>query len=121
VADVATRSGPAAGERKFEQLLAGYARKTLALVREFQNAVVRDWWSARCRRGRPERRERAGSGEWRPTRLAAATFEERSNHPDRVFFPSVPFRPITPHDGSRGVLRFRNGILADVTLNADPA
>jgi len=112
------------GERKFEQLLPLCSSKTLALVHEFQNAVVRDL---------VERTMRAAedlavasvlvSGGVAANSQLRATFEERGKSASvEVFFPS---RALSTDNGAMiaaaAYSRFRAGILADATLNADPS
>src|SRR5213082_2677337 len=112
------------GERKFEQLLPLCSPRTLALVREFQNAVVRDL---------VERTMTAAEGLAVGSILVSGgvaansqlrvTFEERAKAAGvNVFFPS---RALSTDNAAMiaaaAYSRFRNGILADVTLNADPS
>ncbi|HEX4542171.1 MAG TPA: tRNA (adenosine(37)-N6)-threonylcarbamoyltransferase complex transferase subunit TsaD [Candidatus Acidoferrum sp.] len=112
----------ACGERKFEQLLPLCSPKTLALVREFQNAVVRDL---------VERTMTAAEGLSVESVLVSGgvaansqlrkTFEERAKSRGvEVFFPS---RALSTDNAAMiaaaAYSRFRAGIFADVTLNAD--
>ncbi len=112
------------GERKFEQLLPLCSPKTLALVHEFQNAVVRDL---------VERTMRAAeelavasvlvSGGVAANSQLRATFEERGKSAGvEVFFPS---RALSTDNAAMiaaaAYSRFRAGIVADTTLNADPS
>lgn len=112
------------GERKFEQLLPLCSPKTLGLVREFQNAVVRDL---------VERTMRAAeelsvgsvlvSGGVAANSQLRATFDECAKSAGvEVFFPS---RALSTDNAAMiaaaAYPRFRAGILADLTLNADPS
>ena len=112
------------GERKFEQWLPLCSPRTLALVREFQNAVVRDL---------VERTMTAAEGLAVGSILVSGgvaansqlrvTFEERAKAAGvNVFFPS---RALSTDNAAMiaaaAYSRLRNGILADVTLNADPS
>ena len=112
------------GEREFEQLLLLCSPRTLALVREFQNAVVREL---------VERTMTAAEGLAVESILVSGgvaansqlrvTFEERAKAAGvDVFFPS---RALSTDNAAMiaaaAYSRFRNGILADVTLNADPS
>jgi len=112
------------GERKFEQLLPLCSPKTLALVHEFQNAVVRDL---------VERTMRAAeelavasvlvSGGVAANSQLRATFEERGKSAGvEVSFPS---RALSTDNAAMiaaaAYSRFRAGIVADTTLNADPS
>src|SRR5437660_866149 len=112
------------GEREFEQLLPLCSPRTLALVREFQNAVVRDL---------VERTMTAAEGLAVESILVSGgvaansqlrlTFEERAKAAGvDVFFPS---RALSTDNAAMiaaaAYSRLRNGILADVTLNADPS
>jgi len=112
------------GERKFEQLLPLCSAKTLALVREFQNAVVRDL---------VERTMSAAEGlgvkacwsqvAWRRTASCARRSKSARNPPaSRCFFQAGRFRPINAAMiAAAAYSRFRAGIIADTTLNADPS
>jgi N6-L-threonylcarbamoyladenine synthase len=112
------------GERKFEQLLPVCSPKTLALVREFQNAVVRDLVERTMSAA-----EELGvesvlvSGGVAANSQLRATFEARAKSAGvEVFFPS---RALSTDNAAMiaaaAYSRFRNGILADTTLNADPS
>jgi N6-L-threonylcarbamoyladenine synthase len=114
----------ARGERKFEQLLVLCSARTLALVREFQNAVVRDLVGRTMRAA-----EELSVGSVLVSGGVAAnsqlrrTFEERAKAAGvEVFFPS---RALSTDNAAMiaaaAYSRFRNGIVADVTLNADPS
>jgi N6-L-threonylcarbamoyladenine synthase len=110
------------GERKYEQLLPLCSPQTLALIREFQNAVVRDL---------VERTLAAAEELGMPTILVSggvaansklrATFEERARAAGReVLFPS---RALSTDNAAMiaaaAYSRLRAGVLADSTLNAD--
>jgi N6-L-threonylcarbamoyladenine synthase len=112
------------GERKFEQLLPLCSPKTLALVREFQNAVVRDLVERTM-----SAVEELGvesvlvSGGVAANSQLRTTFEARAKAAGvEVFFPS---RALSTDNAAMiaaaAYSRFRNGILADLTLNADPS
>jgi N6-L-threonylcarbamoyladenine synthase len=114
-------SAIANGERKFDQLLPLCGPKTLGLVKEFQNAVVRDL---------VERTLKAADELGVPTVLVSggvaanrqlrATFEERARGAGlNVYFPS----PALSTDNAAMIAaaaypRFQNNILADISLNA---
>jgi N6-L-threonylcarbamoyladenine synthase len=112
------------GERKFEQLLPLCSPQTLALVREFQNAVVRDLVERTMRATEELSVESVlVSGGVAANSQLRATFEERAKSAGvEVFFPS---RALSTDNAAMiaaaAYSRFRNGILADVTLNADPS
>jgi N6-L-threonylcarbamoyladenine synthase len=111
----------ARGERKFDQLLPLCSRKTLGLVREFQNAVVREL---------VERALKAAEEFGVPTVLVSggvaankqlrATFEERSRAAGlNVHFPSLALSTDNAAMiAAAAYPRLRNHILADVSLNA---
>jgi N6-L-threonylcarbamoyladenine synthase len=112
------------GERKFEQLLPLCSPKTLALVREFQNAVVRDLVERTMSAA-----EEIGvesvlvSGGVAANSQLRATFEAHGKAAGaEVFFPS---RALSTDNAAMiaaaAYSRFRAGILADATLNADPS
>jgi len=115
----------ARGERKFEQLLPLCGAKTLGLIREFQNAVVRDLVERTLNAA-----EELGvptvlvSGGVAANRQLRATFEERAHRAgDRaglnVYFPSMALSTDNAAMiAAAAYPRFRNHILADVTLNA---
>jgi N6-L-threonylcarbamoyladenine synthase len=123
--EIAVREAAVArGEGKFEQLLPLCAPKTLALVREFQNAVVRDLL---------ERTIRAAeeldvptvlvSGGVAANRQLRATFEEIAHNTGlNVYFPS---RALSTDNAAMiaaaAYPRLQNHILADVSLNASAA
>jgi N6-L-threonylcarbamoyladenine synthase len=114
----------ARGERKFEQLLPLCSPKTLALVREFQNAVVRDLVQRTMTAA--EELDVASvlvSGGVAANSQLRATFEERAKSAGvEVFFPS---RALSTDNAAMiaaaAYSRFRAGILADNRLNADPS
>ena len=115
----------ARGERKFEQLLPLCGAKTLGLIREFQNAVVRDLVERTLNAA-----EELGvptvlvSGGVAANRQLRSTFEERAHRAgDRagrnVYFPSMALSTDNAAMiAAAAYPRFRNHILADVTLNA---
>jgi N6-L-threonylcarbamoyladenine synthase len=114
----------ARGERKFEQLLPLCSPKTLALVREFQNAVVRDLVDRTMAAA-----EELGvqsvlvSGGVAANSQLRLTFEERAKSAGvDVFFPS---RALSTDNAAMiaaaAYSRLRAGILADARLNADPS
>jgi len=112
------------GVRKFEELLPLCSPQTLALVREFQNAVVRDL----VERTMLAAEELAVgsvlvSGGVAANSQLRATFEERvKNKGFEVFFPS---RALSTDNAAMiaaaAYERFRAGMIADSSLNADPA
>jgi N6-L-threonylcarbamoyladenine synthase len=111
----------ARGERKFDQLLPLCSPKTLGLVREFQNAVVRDL---------VERTLKAAeelavptilvSGGVAANRQLRTTFEERARASGiNVYFPSMALSTDNAAMiAAAAYPRFRNNILADISLNA---
>ena len=112
------------GERKFEQLLPLCSPQTLALVREFQNAVVRDLVERTMMAA-----EELGvesvlvSGGVAANSQLRATFEERARSKGfEVFFPS---RALSTDNAAMiaaaAYERFRAGVSADASLNADPS
>ncbi len=114
----------ARGERKFEQLLPLCSAKTLGLVREFQNTVVRDLVERTL--GAAEQLSADSvlvSGGVAANSQLRATFEERAKSSGvEVFFPS---RALSTDNAAMiaaaAYSRFRAGILADTSLNADPS
>jgi len=111
----------ARGERKFDELLPLCSSKTLGLVREFQNAVVRDLVDRTLKAAE----ELAVptvlvSGGVAANRQLRATFEVRARDAGlNVYFPS----PALSTDNAAMIAaaaypRLRNNILADVSLNA---
>jgi N6-L-threonylcarbamoyladenine synthase len=117
----ARESAMARGERKFDQLLPLCGAKTLGLVREFQNAVVRDLVERTLRSA-----EEIGvptvlvSGGVAANRQLRVTFEERALSAGlKVYFPS----PALSTDNAAMIAaaaypRFANKIFADISLNA---
>jgi N6-L-threonylcarbamoyladenine synthase len=111
----------ARGERKFDQLLPLCGPKTLGLIREFQNAVVRDL---------VDRTLRAAGDLGVPTILVSggvaanrqlrATFERQAGATGfRAYFPSLALSTDNAAMiAAAAYPRFQNNILADVTLNA---
>lgn len=111
----------ARGERKFEQLLPLCSPKTLGLVREFQNAVVREL---------VDRSLKVAAEIGVPTILVSggvaankqlrSTFEARSRNAGlTVYFPSLALSTDNAAMiAAAAYPRFRNNILADVSLNA---
>jgi len=114
----------ARGERKFDQLLPLCSPKTLALVREFQNAVVRDLVDRTMAAAEELSVESAlVSGGVAANSQLRATFEGRAKSASlEVFFPS---RALSTDNAAMiaaaAYPRFRAGQFADVTLNADPS
>ncbi len=112
------------GERKFEQLLRLCSPKTLALVHEFQNVVVRDLVERTMRAAEELAVESVlVSGGVAANSLLRATFEERGKSAGvEVFFPS---RALSTDNAAMiaaaAYSSFRAGIFADTTLNADPS
>jgi N6-L-threonylcarbamoyladenine synthase len=111
------------GERKFEQLLPLCSAQTLGLVREFQNAVVRDLVERTMRAA--EELNAASvlvSGGVAANSQLRASFEERAkSRGAEVFFPS---RALSTDNAAMiaaaAYSRFRAGVFADGRLNADP-
>jgi len=114
----------ARGEREFDQLLALCSKTTLGLVREFQNAVVRDLVDRTMTAA-----DELGvatvlvSGGVAANSQLRTTFEERTRSAGiEVFFPS---RALSTDNAAMiaaaAYSRLRAGSLADVTLNADPS
>lgn len=112
------------GERKFEQLLPLCSPQILALVREFQNAVVRDLVD----RTMMAAEELAVgsvlvSGGVAANSQLRATFEELGRSKGiEVFFPS---RALSTDNAAMiaaaAYERFRAGLFGDASLNADPS
>jgi N6-L-threonylcarbamoyladenine synthase len=112
------------GERKFEQLLPLCSPKTLALVREFQNAVVRDLVERTMTAAEELAVESilVSGGVAANSQLRSA-FEERAKAAGvEVFFPS---RALSTDNAAMiaaaAYSRLRSGIVADTSLNADPS
>jgi len=114
----------ARGERKFDQLLPLCSPATLGLVRQFQNAVIRDLVDRTM-----AATEELGvesilvSGGVAANSQLRATFEERAKAAGvEVFFPS---RALSTDNAAMiaaaAYPRLRAGILADLMLNADPS
>ena len=114
----------ARGERKFEQLLPLCSAQTLGLVREFQNAVVRDLVDRTL--GAAEELSAESvlvSGGVAANSQLRATFEERARGKGlEVFFPS---RALSTDNAAMiaaaAYFRYRAGQFADTSLNADPS
>jgi N6-L-threonylcarbamoyladenine synthase len=114
-------SASARGERKFEQLLPMCGPKTLGLIREFQNAVVRDLVERTMRAA-----EELGvptvlvSGGVAANRQLRACFEERARNAGlNVFFPSHALSTDNAAMiAAAAYPRFCNHIFADLSLNA---
>jgi len=111
----------ARGDRKFDQLLPLCNPKTLGLVREFQNAVVRDL----VERTLKAAEELAGptilvSGGVAANKQLRTTFEDRAQRAGlKVFFPSMALSTDNAAMiAAAAYPRFMNNILADVSLNA---
>jgi N6-L-threonylcarbamoyladenine synthase len=114
----------ARGERKYEQLLPLCSPQTLALVREFQNAVVRDLVDRTLGAAEEFSAESVlVSGGVAANSQLRATFEERARGKGlEVFFPS---RALSTDNAAMiaaaAYSRFKAGIFADTSLNADPS
>jgi N6-L-threonylcarbamoyladenine synthase len=114
----------ARGERKFEQLLPLCSAKTLGLVREFQNTVVRDLVERTFKAAEQLSAESIlVSGGVAANSQLRETFTERAESTGlEVFFPS---RALSTDNAAMiaaaAYSRFRTGVLADATLNADPS
>ena len=112
------------GERKFEQLLPLCSPQTLGLVREFQNAVVRDLVERTMRAAEELSVESVlVSGGVAANSRLRATFEERGKAAGvEIFFPS---RALSTDNAAMiaaaAYSRYRAGFLADASLNADPS
>jgi N6-L-threonylcarbamoyladenine synthase len=112
------------GERKFDQLLPLCSPQTLALVREFQNAVVRDLVERTMLAAEDLAVESVMvSGGVAANSQLRTTFEERAkNMGIEVFFPS---RALSTDNAAMiaaaAFERFRAGVFADSSLNADPS
>src|SRR5271156_2771022 len=112
------------GERKFEQLLPLCSPQTLALVREFQNAVVRDLVERAMMAA-----EELGvesvlvSGGVAANSQLRTTFEERGKSKGfEIFFPS---RALSTDNAAMiaaaAYEKFQAGLFGDASLNADPS
>ncbi len=112
------------GERKFEQLLPLCTPQTLGLIREFQNAVVRDLVDRTMAAAEELSSESVlVSGGVAANSQLRATFEERAKRAGtEVYFPS---RALSTDNAAMiaaaAYPRFRAGQFADASLNADPA
>jgi N6-L-threonylcarbamoyladenine synthase len=112
------------GERKFEQLLPLCSPQTLGLVREFQNAVVRDLVDRTMAAAEELFSESVlVSGGVAANSQLRTAFEERANAAGtEVFFPS---RALSTDNAAMiaaaAYFRLRAGNLADTSLNADPS
>ena len=114
----------ARGERKFDQLLPLCSKTTLGLVREFQNAVIRDLVDRTMAAADELGVESilVSGGVAANSRLRT-TFEERAKSAAiEVFFPS---RALSTDNAAMiaaaAYPRLLAGRLADLTLNADPS
>jgi N6-L-threonylcarbamoyladenine synthase len=121
---LAREAALARGERKFDQLLPLCSPQTLALVREFQNAVVRDLVDRTMAAAKDLAAESVlVSGGVAANSQLRATFEERAKAAGiDMFFPS---RALSTDNAAMiaaaAYFRFRAGQLADTSLNADAA
>lgn len=112
------------GERKFDQLLPLCSPQTLALVREFQNAVVRDLVDRTMLAAQELSVESVlVSGGVAANSQLRATFEQRGKSQGiEVFFPS---RALSTDNAAMiaaaAYERFRAGVFGDASLNADPS
>jgi N6-L-threonylcarbamoyladenine synthase len=112
------------GERKFEELRPLCTPQTLGLVREFQNAVVRDLVERTMTAAEELSAESVlVSGGVAANSQLRETFEERAKSAGMdVYFPS---RALSTDNAAMiaaaAYPRFRAGILADTSLNADPS
>jgi N6-L-threonylcarbamoyladenine synthase len=112
------------GERSFEQLLPLCSPQTLALIREFQDAVVRDLLERTMAAAQEISAESVlVSGGVAANSALRAAFEERGKASGiAVFFPS---RALSTDNAAMiaaaAYARLRAGILAGASLNADPA
>jgi N6-L-threonylcarbamoyladenine synthase len=114
----------ARGERKFDQLFPLCSKTTLGLVREFQNAVIRDLLDRTMAAAEELDVESVlVSGGVAANSQLRTTFEERAKSAGvEVFFPS---RALSTDNAAMiaaaAYSRLRAGRLADLTLNADPS
>ena len=114
----------ARGERKFDQLFPLCSKTTLGLVREFQNAVIRDLVERTMAASEQLDVESIlVSGGVAANSQLRATFVERAKAAGvEVFFPS---RALSTDNAAMiaaaAYSRLRAGRLADFTLNADPS
>ena len=114
----------ARGERKYEQLLPLCSPQTLALVREFQNAVVRDLVDRSLAAAEELSAESIlVSGGVAANSQLRSTFEDRARSKGlEVFFPS---RALSTDNAAMiaaaAYSRFKAGTFAGTSLNADPS
>jgi N6-L-threonylcarbamoyladenine synthase len=114
----------ARGERKYDQLLPLCTPQTLALVREFQNAVVRDLVDRTLAAAEELSAESIlVSGGVAANSQLRATFEDRARAKGLdTFFPS---RALSTDNAAMiaaaAYFRFRAKEFADTSLNADPS
>jgi N6-L-threonylcarbamoyladenine synthase len=114
----------ARGERKYEQLLPLCSPQTLALVREFQNAVVRDLVDrTMAAAGQLYADSVLVSGGVAANSQLRSTFEQRGKSAGiETYFPS---RGLSTDNAAMiaaaAYHQFRAGRLADTTLNAEPS
>jgi N6-L-threonylcarbamoyladenine synthase len=114
----------ARGERKFDQLLPLCSPQTLALVREFQNAVVRDLVDRTMAAAEQLHAESIlVSGGVAANSQLRTTFEQRAQSAGlQAFFPS---RALSTDNAAMiaaaAYPHLRAGNIANLTLNADPA
>jgi N6-L-threonylcarbamoyladenine synthase len=112
------------GERKFEQLLPLCSLQTLGLVREFQNAVVRDLVDRTMMAAEDLAVESVlVSGGVAANSQLRATFEDRAKGKGfEVFFPS---RALSTDNAAMiaaaAYEKFQAGMFGDASLNADPS
>jgi N6-L-threonylcarbamoyladenine synthase len=117
----ARESAIGGGQPRFDQLLPLCGPKTLGLIREFQNAVVRDLVERSLKAA-----EELGvptvlvSGGVAANRQLRSTFEERARAVGLdVYFPSLALSTDNAAMiAAAAYPRFRNHMLADVSLNA---
>jgi tRNA N6-adenosine threonylcarbamoyltransferase len=114
----------ARGERNFEQLLPLCGPKTLGLVREFQNAVVRDLVERTMAAAEELQAESVlVSGGVAANSQLRATFVERGKKSGREIY--LPSRALSTDNAAMiaaaAYPKFRAGMFADVSLNADPS
>ena len=114
----------ARGERKFDQLFPLCGRATLGLIREFQNAVVRDLVDrTMAAAAELDVESILVTGGVAANNQLRTTFEERAKAAGvEVFFPS---RALSTDNAAMiaaaAYSRLRAGRFADLTLNADPS
>jgi N6-L-threonylcarbamoyladenine synthase len=112
------------GERKFDQLLPLCTPQTLALVREFQNAVVRDLVDRTMLAAEQLSGESIlVSGGVAANSALRSTFEQRAQSSGiEIYFPS---RALSTDNAAMiaaaAFFRLRAGDLAGASLNADPS